>query len=56
MYEPERSTIIFFIDKHFAHPTQVRASEGGVPEAHCGNGLQHVPEPNQLQNCHGGSP
>ena len=42
--------------KHFAHPTRVRANEGGVPEAHCGNGLQHVPEPNQLQNCQGGSP
>lgn len=42
--------------KYLAHPIPVHANEGGAPAAHCGDGLQHVPEPNQLQKCNCGSP
>ncbi|XP_037600796.1 protein 4.2 isoform X4 [Cebus imitator] len=42
--------------KHHVYPVPVHADTLGAPEAHCGSGLQHVPEPNQLSKCHCGSP
>lgn len=42
--------------RYLVHPIPVHTDAGGAPDAHCGNGLRCVPEPNQLQKCRGGSP